>query len=245
MNSADRNTIIAQLKKELLLQGNKTPADGLRPDPGLGAINRSFAGNTFPTGTIHELISHEPENAAATNGFLAGLIGRLTAPAGTCLWVSTRRTIFPLTLKAFGVSPERVIFIDIAREKEALWVIEEALKCEALTVVVGELQELSFTHSRRLQLAVEHSHVTGFIHRYRPRTENIVACTTRWKICPLASMPDDGLPGVGFPRWQVQLLKSRNGTTGTWELEWRECRFVPITAPAIAISAASSVKQAG
>ena len=36
-----------------------------------------------------------------------------------------------------------------------LWVIEEALKCEGLAAVIGEIKELSFTQSRRLQLAVE------------------------------------------------------------------------------------------
>jgi protein ImuA len=31
---------------------------------------------------------------------------------------------------------------------------------------------------------------------------------------------EDGLPGVGFPRWQVELLKVRNGNPGCWQVEW-------------------------
>jgi protein ImuA len=30
----------------------------------------------------------------------------------------------------------------------------------------------------------------------------------------------DDLPGVAFPRWQVELLKVRNGKPGIWQLEW-------------------------
>jgi protein ImuA len=28
------------------------------------------------------------------------------------------------------------------------------------------------------------------------------------------------MPGLGFPRWQVELLKVRNGNPGTFVLEW-------------------------
>ena len=64
--------------------------------------------------------------------------------------------------------------------------MEEALKCDGIAAVVGEIQELSFTVSRRLQLAVEQSRVTGFILRNNPRNLNTTACVTRWKITPLS-----------------------------------------------------------
>jgi protein ImuA len=133
--------------------------------------------------------------------------------------------VFPPALKVFGIEPQRIIFIDVNRPKEALWAVEEALKCEALAAVVGELSELSFTESRRLQLAVEQSKVTGFIHRYNPRSENTVACVTRWKIKPAPSSEEEGLPGLGFPRWNVELLKVRNGRPGSWQIEWSAGSF--------------------
>jgi protein ImuA len=78
--------------------------------------------------------------------------------------VSTTRTIFSPALKTFGIKPRRIIFVDLYQYKECLWAVEETLKCDALTAVVGELGELNFAESRRLQLAVERSNVTGFIH---------------------------------------------------------------------------------
>ena len=111
--------------------------------------------------------------------------------------------------------------------------MEETLKCGGLTAVVGEIQEISFTASRRLQLAVEQSGVTGFIlHRY-PRNLNTIACVSRWKITSLPSVLHDDIPGVGFPRWNVELLKIRNGKPGTWQMEWSAGRFHNISSPFI------------
>jgi protein ImuA len=195
------------------------------PDMGLGVIEQAFPSKTFPFGAIHEFISPTAESAAATNGFVSGLLGKLMKNRGLCLWISNRRTIFPPALKAFGISPDQVIFIDLKRERDVLWAVEEGLKSEVLSAVVGEIKELDFNQSRRLQLAVEKSRVTGFIHRHRPGSENIVACLTRWKIQPIPGMSSDGLPGLSFPRWHVELTKVRNGNPGSWEIEWVQNEF--------------------
>ena len=233
MQAAKRD-IIQQLQKEvLLLQRTKRMSrQGLHT--GLEEMEQSFPDHTFPLGAVHEFISNAKEDAAATNGFIAGLIGPLMEKGKIALWVSTKRTLFPPALNVFGIEPERILFIDLLRQKDVLWAIEEGLKCDALSAVIGELSELSFTESRRLQLAVEQSKVTGFIHRYNPRSENTVACVTRWKIKPLAS-DLGGMPGVGFPRWHVQLLKVRNGKPDAWQIEWTASRFRHITKPAFTL----------
>jgi len=33
------------------------------------------------------------------------------------------------------------------------------------------------------------------------------------------------LPGVGFPRLNVELLKVRNGKPGSWQVEWANGKF--------------------
>jgi protein ImuA len=63
--------------------------------------------------------------------------------------------------------------------------VEEALRCNRLAAVVAEIGELSFTASRRLQLAVEQSRVTGFILRLKPRNLTSTACVTRWRVTSL------------------------------------------------------------
>lgn len=222
--------IIAQLQRDILpLQGFKTTVGNPMPDIGLGPIKKAFPNNTFPVGAVHEFISSAPEDAAASKGFISGIIASLMQKGAASIWISSSRTIFPPALQSFGIAPEKIIFINLKKEKEMLWAMEEALKCEGLAAVIGEIPQLSFTDSRRLQLAVEQSQVTGFILRHNPKAINTTACVTRWKISPLPSKLMHEMPGVGFPRWNVELLKVRNGKPGNWQIEFVAGRFKPVS----------------
>ena len=225
--AAEKTEIAKQLQAKIdALQGlGKTSHEPA--NIGLAPFAAAFPGNTFPTGAIHEFISYEPASAASTDGFITAVAGKLIKDGGLCLWIADQRKVFPYGLKHFGLEPDRVVFIHTARPKETLWIFEEALKCEALTAVVGEVKDLGFTDSRRLQLAVERSGVTGFVHRYCPRSENAVACTTRWKISPLPSHTEGNLPGVGHCSWNIQLQKVRNGRPYGWQMIWLDNGFMP------------------
>ena len=223
--------IIAELQTDILRFEGFKPSGDHAVDLGLGPISNAFQNSTFPLGAVHEFLSAKVEDAAATSGFITGLLAPLMRNSGTALWISSSRTIFPPALQLFGIQPDRFIFIDLRNEKDILWAMEEALKCGALTAVVGEIREMSFTASRRLQLAVEQSQVTGFILRHDPRKMNTTACVSRWKISPLPSKPiangtADDLPGIGFPQWRVELLRIRNGKTGVWDISWVNGAFV-------------------
>ncbi len=218
--------IIAQLQKDILpLQGFKRILKPGAFDVVPSAIKNAFPKAEFPLGVIHEFISQESEDAATTCGFISGLLASLMRSGGVCIWITSSKIIFPPALKSFGIEPDKIIFIDLKKEQEILWAMEEALKCDSLSAVVVEMNELSFTNSRRLQLAVEQSSVTGFILRNNPRNLNTTACVTRWKITPLPSASADDMPGISFPRWNVELLKVRNGKPGTWQIEFAAGRF--------------------
>jgi protein ImuA len=222
---ANKKDIITQLKREILpLAGLKGPLTE-ELDLGLGVLNEAFPNGYFPLGAVHEFINEDPESVAATSGFISGILGGLMKKGGAVVWIASSRTIFPPALKMFGIDPERIIFIDLFKETDVLWAMEESLKCRGLAAVIGEIPELSFTTSRRFQLAVEQSRVTGFILRSRPRNLNVNACVSRWKIKPLPAESYEELPGLGFPRWKVELLKIRNGKPGSWQLEWAAQQF--------------------
>lgn len=216
---------LKKLREEILaLQGLRVSSASEQNDIGLGAISESFPNGVFPVAAVHEFISPTKEATAATSGFISGLLSTIMHK-GSCLWVSSQQLVFPSALAMFDIIPDQIIFTTIADNRKKLWVIEEALKCEALSAVVGEVNDLSFTESRRLQLAVEKSHVTGFIHRTASKPLNTIACVSRWKVQPLASSTNDNLPGVGFPRWNVELIKIRNGKPGAWHVAWTDMGF--------------------
>jgi protein ImuA len=168
------------------------------------------------------------EDKTASAGFIAGLLSQLLRRRGSCIWIAPSQQIFPPALCAFGIDPQRIVFATLAKEKEQLWMMEEALKCDSLSAVVGDIRHLDFTASRRLQLAVEQSKVTGFLLR-QTKHLNTTVSVSRWRVRCAASVLPEGMPGVGFPRWHVELLKIRNGKPGAWTLEWRNKKFREVT----------------
>jgi protein ImuA len=226
-----KQEIINQLRKDILRwEGFRPPEPGDGGGFDLGPVEAAFPNGVFPTGAIHEFISLCPEDTAASAAFIAGLVKTLLQHGGACLWISWSRRIYPPALKLFGLDPDRVVFVDVPLMRDVLWVAEEALKCEGVAAVICETNQMSFMESRRLQLAVETSHVTGFILRKEAKKLNATACVSRFKITHAPSELRRGMPGVGFPRWQVELLKIRNGQPGSWIMEWSKQRFNAISA---------------
>ena len=217
--------IISQLKKDILALQGFRPLLHQHSRIELGTINHSFPNSQFPLGVNHEFICNNNESLTASSGFIAGILSSLLQKGGAVVWISSSHTIFPPALLSYGINPAQIIFIRLRNRNQVLWTIEEALKCEGLTAVVGEPSFIDLAISRRLQLATEQSGVTGFLLRTKQQTLNTTACTCRWQIHPLQSETEDGLPGVGFPRLKVELLKVRSGRPGKWELEWNNGRF--------------------
>lgn len=224
MGSVKRADIVAGLQHEILkLQGFKT-VESTGIDLGAGPMNEAFPNASFPLSCVHEFICHKVEDAAATSAFVAGILSFIMKAHGAMVWIGTSRKVFPPALKNFGIDPSCVIFIDVQKEKHVLWAMEEALKCGALTAVIGEVRDISFTASQRLQLAIEKSQVTGFVlnSSHKP---NPTACVARWKISSLASESMNNMPGIGFPKWRIELLRIRNGKPGAWNVQWINGKF--------------------
>lgn len=226
--------MIARLHQDILrMQGQQPVADSSAGKVALGPVLDAFPDKVFPTGAIHECISPTPSAAAATSGFIAGILGSLMKNGGACVWISWEKIIFPPGLKSFGIEPDRVLFIHLRKEKDICWAMEAALQAEGLAGVVGELPNLDFTVSRRLQLAVEKSGVTGFVLRHQLRQLHPTACVGRWQIASGASYHPDGMSGVGFPCWNVELQKIRGGRPGSWRLVWMDGCFHELPAASV------------
>lgn len=230
----DKKELISRLQKGILQwEGYKPPPAGIQELVGLGPVEAAFPNGVFPLGAVHELVCGNTEQAAASAGFVTGLLSVLMQNGGACLWTGPSANLYPPALKAFGIEPDRVVFIHLLKDKDILWTVEEALKCTGLAAVVGETAELNFKQSRRLQLAVEQSQGTGFIMRNQSAKMGATACAARWQITPLPSGQVDGLPGLGFPRWQAELLQVRNGRPGSWAIEWVDGKFRPVGKPMV------------
>ncbi len=207
------------------------PVDGHLPDGGL------------PLGCLHAVAA---EDSGAGTGFAAALLARLATPRKPALWILRGRDLYAPGLAAYGLTPDRLVAVRAVRAVDTLWAMEEALRCSTLSAVLGELEGVDLTASRRLQLAAESSGVTGFLldlsagsgagasgGRNRlvegRRAEGLSAAVTRWRLDAAPSLdgeedaaprPAGGPPGLGNPCWSVALERCRGGRPGHWTLSW-------------------------
>ena len=140
------------------------------------------------------------------------------------LWCLTRLDLFAPALAQAGLSSDRVIYLEGGDEKTILACFEEGLRHGGLGAVAAEVARLPMTASRQLQLAAEVSRTIDIaLRRWRRQTEasdfgQPTAATTRWRVSALPSTPLP-VPGVGRPRWLVELIRCRAGESADFELE--------------------------
>ena len=224
------SSTLQALRKEIgVLQGCK-PATSRQALTFGVAIDDCLPGSALEAGAVHEFISNGYEHAASTVAFTIAVLSR-SASKAPIIWISRDHVQYAPGFSAYGLDPQRIIFARPGKDSEAMWIMEEALRCKGVAAVAGECALADLTATRRLQLAAENSGVPGLLLRPFCRQPVSSSCVTRWKISPSASEPN-GLPGLGAPRWQVELLKARGGRPGSWLMEWRDQRLSLVTPPA-------------
>lgn len=193
---------------------------------GMQAIDAALPGGGLARGALHEVAGRGPdvEHGAAAALLIAGLLARTRGPV---LWVSAQYDLFAPALAAAGLGPARVIHVEAGRA--VLLAMEEGLRHPRLAGVVGEITgSLGLTASRRLQLAAEASGVIAFALRRSRRFDDSrlaepSAAATRWRITCLPSPPPlphvPETPGLGPPRWRLELVRARGGAAASWIVE--------------------------
>ncbi|WP_434615326.1 ImuA family protein [Azospirillum sp. B2RO_4] len=235
----DRAGVLADLRARIRrIEGAGGEGGRILPF-GIDAVDGHLPDGGLPLGCLHAVAAQDP---GAGTGFAAALLARLATPRTPALWILRGRDLYAPGLAAFGLTPDRLVAVRAVRPVDALWAMEEALRCSALSAVLGELEGLDLTASRRLQLAAESSGVTGFLLDVSAgassgrgrlaegrRTEGLSAAVTRWRLTAAPSLdgeedaaprPAGGPPGLGEPRWSVALERCRGGRPGHWTLAW-------------------------
>jgi len=131
-------------------------------------------------------------------------------------------------LDGIGIAPERLIAVAAARERDVLWAMEEALRCRAVGMVIGEMRprDIDQVATRRLALAAAAGNALGLILRTAP-DDGPSAAATRWIVGAAPSLDAARGHGVGPPRLLARLVRNRRGHLGAWIVEWNsvEQRF--------------------
>lgn len=203
---------------------------GVRPF-GIAALDAALGGG-LARGALHEVSAASEAHVPPASGFVLGLVRSERAQKNNIVWIAEDMTAaesgrpYGCGLDEFGVSPERLLLVNVNQRRDLLWAMEEALHCRAVGAVIGELRHESIdaVALRRLSLAATASGALAFVLRSSPTQESSTA-TTRWIV---SAAPSQQHYGPGAPRFETQLVRNRRGPIGSWMLEWNETdeRFV-------------------
>ena len=146
------------------------------------------------------------------------------------LWVqdmaSIRKTGRPYLPGLPPALRDRVIHVSARDAADALFALEEGMRCRDLACVIGEIagnpRALDLTATRRLGLAAERHGVPLFLVRH-DAVADISSARMRWRVRSAVSpaprwnpaAPKAG-PGVGS--WHAELFRARGHAPGEWIL---------------------------
>jgi protein ImuA len=185
-------------------------------------------GGGLKLGTLTEILPHAPGDGAATAGFLLSLAIRLAArPAkskAAVIWIGEdfaareQGALYGPGLALHGLDPARLILVAAQSAPQALWAMEEALKCQAPALVVGELwsgKPYDLVASRRLLLAAQRCGTPALLclAGMAGQAGSLSSgADLRFEIRahPSAHPPSAGsLPLPGAASWAVRIAKAR------------------------------------
>jgi protein ImuA len=133
----------------------------------------------------------------------------------------------------------RLLHVAAESPEDALFALEEGLRCRDLAFVVGEIagnpRALDFTASRRLSLAAEKHGVPLWLVRLGARRD-LGSARMRWEARAAPSPPprwNGHAPGA--PRWHADLFRAHTFQPGHWTLgtkaDDRTTLFAEATSP--------------
>ncbi|MEO7749704.1 MAG: recA-like protein [Sphingomicrobium sp.] len=190
-----------------------------RPDESLGG-DWSLPRPAHPT--LSELFA-----VSSRDGGWAGFLLAQLVPGKPLLWVQERMAILEAgRIHPPGLATPNLIHIEARDARDALWAMEEGVRCVALSAVIGEIwgdpKTLDFTATRRLAVAAERSATPCWLVRLGG-TANLSGARMRWRIASAASLANALDPRApGRPTWDAELFRARGFPPGHWSIAHEE-----------------------
>jgi protein ImuA len=168
--------------------------------------------------TLSELFAGHPRDG----GWAGFLLAQVDANK-PILWVQERMAILESgRIHPPGLAMRNLIHVEARDARDALWAMEEGVRCSALSCVIGEIwgnpRALDFTATRRLAVAAERSGVPCWLVRLGG-TANLSGARMRWRIASAPSLPNELDPRApGLPAWDADLFRARGMPPGRWSI---------------------------
>lgn len=203
-------------------------SDGARPRSGSEEAVPEGAGDHWrlpgklpapPGPTLSEVFAASPRDG----GWIGLLLESMLDPSRPLLWVQERMAILESgRIHPPGLGAADLIHVEARDARDALWAMEEGLRCAAIGAVIGELwgdpAALDFTATRRLAVAAERHGVAAFLIRLGGHA-NLSGARMRWRVASAPSPPHPLNPRApGTPAWDTELFRARGFAPGRWKV---------------------------
>jgi protein ImuA len=191
---------------------------------GVGALDRLLPDGGLGAGTLLEWLGDGEGSGAATLAVV--LSGRLLqVRGGGAVVIDGPREFYPPAADALGIPLDRLVVVQPANTRDALWALEQSLRSAGVTAALSWVEELDDRSFRRLQLAAEAGGGVGMLVRPSRCRAGPLWAEARLEVQPqpVGGRPlprgrrASGLPAVAASsrrRWRVELLHGRSGAGG-------------------------------
>jgi hypothetical protein len=202
---------------------------------GIEGLDRLLPERGFPAGTLAEWLAEEGAGA----GTLALLAAQRGGPSQTLVVIDSHRQWYAPAACARGLDLGETILVRPQRRADALWALEQALRCPAVGATVAWFDRLQDRAFRRLKLAAEQGRGVGFLLRPTSAIRE-----PSWADVRLLVEALPALSSASGRRIRVELLRCRGGFLGgdvqlMIDDVSNSVRLVPDVAPATALPRAS------
>ena len=175
--------------------------------------------------TLSEVFAAHPRDG----GWAGFLLAQLDT-AKPLLWIQDRMAILESgRVHPPGLPSQNLVHVEARDARDALWAMEEGVRCAGLSAVIGEIwgdpKALDFTATRRLAVASEKSGTPCWLVRLGG-TANLSGARMRWRIASVPSLANDLDPKApGLAVWDAELFRARGTPPGRWTVAHEADRF--------------------
>jgi len=184
---------------------------------GVASLLPLLGTRTPPSGCLIEWLA---EGSGAGVATLAWLMIRSLKRAGVFVVIDSRRELYAPGLVPLGVDLRRVVVLQPETPADALWALEQSLRTRGVGGVLCEIERLSASQFRRLQLAAETGETWGMllrpahVRRQPAWAETRLLVTPQFRRSDIPGRPDGpGSPSSGR-RWRVEVLRAKGQFSG-------------------------------
>ena len=178
-----------------------------------------------PSPTLSEIFAAHPRD-----GGWAGFLLAQLETGKPLLWIQDRMAILESgRIYPPGLPTSNLIHVEARDARDALWAMEEGVRCAALSAVIGELwgdpKVLDFTATRRLAVASERSGTPCWLVRLGGNA-NLSGARMRWRMASAPSLMNPLDPRApGLPAWDAELFRARAMPPGRWSIGYEAGLF--------------------